>query len=75
MTGDPYLAVFQRSTIIGVTIKSDKHGSKYLKLTLEVPLDGDVDVNALAHELYGQPSKVTIESVQLGFVEQEEVTG
>ena len=75
MTGAPYVTVLERAQVTGVAIKSSKHG-KYLRVVLDVDLDGSVDVNGLAHELYEQPARVRIESLQLGFAQEPaEATG
>ncbi len=57
---DPYLAAFEHVELVALTIKSHKHG-KYLRAVIEIPLDSEVDMNGLAHELYQQPARMTIE--------------
>jgi hypothetical protein len=61
--GRTYRAVFERVEVVGLAVKSHKHG-RYLRMVVEIPLIDEVDVNGLAHELYESPSRMSLEKLQ-----------
>lgn len=62
MAQGKYRAVFERVEVVGLAVKSHKHG-RYLRMVIEIPLIDEVDVNGLAHELES-PSKMSLEKLQ-----------